>query len=121
MGSNIKFQQHSFNRLSKDRRFLAYFLHRHLEMEGGGLDELAGSLEAYPNDLFKLGNCLAPDPYADDFEKRIAAIAKFAEVNAGFLCDLVLQVSTLDRFARPEKKQGSRGTLMAARDKSEEE
>lgn len=120
MGNKSIYQEHFFNQLAKDKRFIAYYLHRHLELEKQAKADLMKSLDCDAESLFKLGGCIAPSPQDGSFRSRISKIALFAGVDPSALENLVRRVSVLDKFAETDKGANS-SQLLAARDKSSEE
>lgn len=119
MSDILDLQQHTADRLSTDRRFLAWHLRQYGVIEQIASDDVAGYLGISPSDLSRLALCTAPDPAESDFSSRIQNIAVYTGANAAQLAQLV-------RFANIYSKQLAKvvpltntfpGMLLAAREK----
>lgn len=92
----IKLLEITFDKLSADKTFMAYYLEKIRSVESKSREEIRNSLNCSTEDYYKLGLCKAPEAGAESFEERMLRISRYSNSPAGNLIRMIKTVHTLD-------------------------
>lgn len=113
MAENIKFLEYAANKVSREKKFMGYFLKSFQEVENLTVDKIIALLNCTIEDYYKLALCKAPNMNDDDFVERLNMISKYTNTSAIELNRIMKAIKVLDSFASLNYKGSS---LLAARD-----
>ncbi|MES2678591.1 MAG: hypothetical protein V4635_01845 [Bacteroidota bacterium] len=85
----LKLFEVTFNKLSDDPSYLAYYLKRLMILEHKTQEELIGLTGGSPEDYYKLALCKAPLPGEPDFAKRLKNIAAYTSTSEIILSNII--------------------------------
>jgi hypothetical protein len=89
----LKLFEVTFNKLSDDPMYLAYYLKRLMILENKTQEELINLVGCTVEDYFKLALCKAPQPGEPDFNKRIKNIAAYTNTSEIVLGNILAPLS----------------------------
>jgi hypothetical protein len=91
--NKLKLLEHTFNKLTADKSFVAYYLEQLAITENKSKDEIIQLLNCTEENYYKLGLCKAPEINAADYVSRITIIARYATVSEVILSNIVSPVT----------------------------
>src|SRR5687767_7663717 len=92
----IKLLEITFDKLSADKTFMAYYLEKIRSVESKSREEIRNSLNCSTENYYKLGLCKAPRVGAESFEERMLRIGRYSNSPAVDLIRMIKTVHTLD-------------------------
>ncbi len=107
------------NKVSSDRRFVAFLMKKYSEYENISQENMLSQLGCTEESYYKLCLCTAPDVEATDFLSRLNNISEYAEVSAFELNRIIKRANVILSFSEDEEQ--ARNFLMAARDKQSDD
>lgn len=83
----------TFNKVSSDKLFIAYYLQQFLLVENKTQEELVNYLESDAGNFYKLGLSKLPDSFASNYHERILNICSYTGISIDKLKYVLLQVN----------------------------
>lgn len=100
-------------------KLLGWYLDRYRERHGYSLEQLMAFLSGNLNSFPRLALCGCPDMEVTKFRHDVESIAKYASIDAARLAQLIREVVAFESLNDyiPQQAEGHRSSLIAARDK----
>lgn len=92
--NKFKLLEHTFNKLTADRSFVAYYLEQLAINENKSQNEIIQLLNCSEENYYKLGLCKVPEINAADYISRITKIARYAAVSEDILSNIISPITT---------------------------
>jgi hypothetical protein len=92
--NKLKLLEHTFNKLTADKSFVAYYLEQLAITENKSQNEIIQLLNCSKENYFKLGLCKVPEINAADYVSRITIIARYATVSEVILSNIISPITT---------------------------
>lgn len=107
--NNLKLLENTFRKVSQDKEFIAYYLHRYGELENKKINEIISELNCDEENFYRLGLCNTPNQNIAELNE----ISAYVGVSALSILNILKHIDTIEEFSNTTSDQ----MLIAARDK----
>src|SRR5262249_19839696 len=104
MSEKVSLLAKAVDKVSLDKKFIAFLMREYLEYEKISQQEILLQLRCSEEEYYKLCLCNAPDMEAGDFVSRVNSIGEYAHVSAIEISRIIKRANMILNFTEDEER-----------------